>query len=81
MGNHQDMVPACPCLDCSPSVSSFALKCGAVVVKGFGRTNCCHIMILVMVVLVLMGLEVMVIELLMGGTVKGYMVLAKMMFS
>lgn len=44
-------------------------------------TNCCHIMILVMVVLVLMGLEVMVIELLMGGTVKGYMVLAKMMFS
>lgn len=34
MGNHQDMVPACPCLDCSPSVSSFALKCGAVVVKG-----------------------------------------------
>lgn len=43
-------------------------------------TDCCHTMNSVMVVMVLVGLEVTVIVLL-GGTVKGYMVSAKTMFS
>lgn len=50
-------------------------------VKGVWDDRLLSPMISVMVVTVLVGLEVTVIVLLMGGTVKGYMVLAKTMFS
>lgn len=42
--------------------------------------ECCHTMISIMVVTVLVGLELTVIVLL-GGIVKGYMVSAKTVFS